>query len=117
MTNQQVFCSACDREVRVLITDAPTMEGQATAHDEEVVCLEIGERCTGNLCPISAAAPASMVGRILRNGLPLEGMKTVRSVCPACGLESEMVLYGAGRATCTSCGTSVRWVAQHAEPM
>lgn len=117
MKSHQLFCSACDREVRVMITDAAPIEGQATLHDEEVVCLEIGEQCTDSLCPIGAAAPNAMVGRIIRNGLPLDGMRTVRSLCPSCGLENEMVLYGEGRAACTACGSPARWTLEHAEPM
>ncbi len=117
MKSHQLFCSACDREVRVMITDAPPMEAQATLHDEEVVCLEIGEQCTGRLCPIGAAAPNAMVSRIMRNGLTLDGMHTVRSLCPSCGLENEMVLYGAGRAACTACGSPARWTVGHAEAM
>jgi hypothetical protein len=117
MKSHQLFCSACDREVRVMITDAPRMEEPATLHDEEVVCLEIGEQCTGNLCPIGATAPNAMVSRIIRNGLPLENLRTVRSVCPSCGLENEMVLYGEGRAACTMCGSPARWTVGHAEAM
>ena len=117
MKSHQLFCSACDREVRVMITDAPPAEGQATLHDEEVVCLEIGEQCTGVLCPISAVAPSAMVGRIMRNGLPLDGMRAVRSLCPSCGLEAEMVLHGEGRATCTACGNAARWALEHLEPL
>ena len=116
MNSHQMFCSACNREVRVMMTDAPPEDGQAPLHDEEMICLEIGEQCSG-LCPIGAAAPDAMVGRIMRNGLPLDGMRTVRSLCPSCGLENEMVLYGEGRASCTACGTSARWTLEHAEPM
>jgi hypothetical protein len=115
MKSHELFCSACDRKVRVMITDAPSVEGQATVHDEEVVCLEIGEQCTASLCPIGAAAPNAMVGRIMRNGLPIDGMRTVRSLCPSCGLENEMVLYGRGRAACTACGSPARWTLEHAE--
>lgn len=117
MKSHQLFCSACDRQVRVMINDAPAMEGQATLHDAEVVCLEIGEQCTGSLCPIGAAAPDAMVGRIVRNGLPLDGVRTVRSLCPSCGLENDMVLYGEGRAACTACGSPARWTLEHAEPV
>ena len=117
MKSQKIFCSACDREVRVLITDALPMDGPATLHDEEVVCLEIGEQCTGSLCPIGATAPNAMVSRLIRNGLPLDGMRTVRSLCPSCGLENEMALYGEGRAACTVCGSPARWTLEHAEPI
>lgn len=116
MKSAQLFCSACDRQVRVLITEAPLHDGQATLHDEEVVCLEIGDRCTGKLCPLGAVEPNAMVARIVRQGLPTGGLHTVKAVCPSCGAEAEMVLYGAGRAACTICGTSARWTLEHAEP-
>ena len=117
MEIHQIFCSACDREVRVLIADAPPDEGQATLHDDEVVCLAIGDQCTGSLCPIGATAPDAMVGRLLRNAVPLDGMRTVKSLCPSCGLDTDMVLYGRGRAACTACGSVARWTVEHAEPM
>ncbi|HLA89598.1 MAG TPA: hypothetical protein VJL28_04085 [Gemmatimonadaceae bacterium] len=116
MKSATLFCSACDRQVRVMITEAPLHDGQATLHDEEVVCLEIGDRCTGKLCPLGAVEPNAMVARLVRNGIPTEGLHTVQAVCPTCGAEAEMVLYGAGRAACTVCGTSARWTLEHAEP-
>jgi hypothetical protein len=116
MKSHRLFCSACDREVNVMITDAPLLDGQATLHDSEVVCLEIGQKCTGNLCPLGAAEPSAMVGRIVRNGLPLNGLTTLQAGCPACGRVTEMVLYGGGHAACTECGTAARWVVDHAEP-
>ena len=72
MKSQQLFCGACDRPVRVLITDTPTTEGQATADDAEVVCLEIGAQCTGNLCPLGAAEPG-------RDGAPHRPQRHSRS--------------------------------------
>jgi len=116
MKNHLLFCSACDREVRVLITGTPLYEDQAPLRDEEVVCLEIGRQCTGNLCPLGAAAPNAMVGRLIRNGVPLDSLTTVTAECPACGDETEMVLFGNGRAACTTCGTAARWAYDHVEP-
>ena len=116
MKNHLLFCSACDREVRVLITGTPLYEDQAPLRDEEVVCLEIGSQCTGNLCPLGAAAPNAMVGRLIRNGVPLDSLTTVTAECPACGDETEMVLYGNGRAACAICGTAARWAFDHVEP-
>jgi hypothetical protein len=117
MKSAQLFCSACDRDVHVMITEAPTHEGQAMLHDEEVVCLELADRCTGTLCPLGAIAPNEMVGRLVRNGLPTGALHMVRAHCPTCDAEAEMVLYGAGKAGCTVCGTSARWTADHAEPI
>jgi len=115
MKSQQLYCGACDRPVRVLITEMPAEEGQASAADAEVVCLEIGAQCTGNLCPLGAAEPSAMVRRIVRNGIPLNTLETVMAQCPACFNDAEMILYGNGRAGCSACGADGRWVVDHLE--
>ena len=116
MKNHQMYCSACDRQVRVLITGAPVYDGQAPLRGEELVCLEIGDRCTGNLCPVGAAEPGEMVRRIVRNGIPLETLNTVTAFCTTCDLEQQIVLFGNGRAMCSVCQTPARWVVDHLEP-
>ncbi len=79
MKTNQLFCSACDRQVRVLISEAPLGEHQATVHDDELICLEIGEHCTGNLCPLGAAEPNAMVGRLIHEGLSTDGLRKVKA--------------------------------------
>jgi len=116
MKNHLMYCSACDREVRVLITGTPLYEERAPLRDEELICLEIGSQCTGNLCPLGAESPNGMVGRLIRNGVPLDSLNTVTALCPACDQEAEMVLYGNGRAACSICGTAARWAVDHVEP-
>ena len=49
MATKTIYCSACDREVVV----RPTEEGKL----EGAVCLDIGEQCTGTMCPICAEPP------------------------------------------------------------
>ncbi|MDH5233831.1 MAG: hypothetical protein OEW77_02660 [Gemmatimonadota bacterium] len=117
MRSARVFCSACDRPVSVMLSVAPRTDGQATLHDDEVVCLEIGDRCTGELCPIGAVAPHAMVARLVRLGLPTDALRTVNATCPTCEVQVEMVLYGGGKAACTVCGAAAHWVAGHAEPL
>jgi hypothetical protein len=113
--DQQLFCSACDRQVRVLLTDTPSDDGQAEVHDEELVCIEIGSHCTGSLCPLGASEPSAMVNRIVRNGIPLGTLETVVAHCPACDITAEMILYGEGKAACSVCGNISRWVFDHLE--
>ena len=117
MKSQKIFCGACDREVRVMITDAPAHDGQAPILDEEIVCLEIGDRCTGNVGPLGATEPTAMVARLVRNGLPLDNLRTARAHCLSCDGETEMVLYGNGRAACSVCGSTARWSIDHVEPL
>jgi hypothetical protein len=57
-----------------------------------------------------------MVRRVMRNGVPLEVLNTVTARCPSCGEETEVVLYGEGRAMCSQCQTPARWVVDHVEP-
>ena len=115
MKNHQLFCGACDRPVRVLITEAPAMEGRASLQDAELVCLEIGAKCTGSMCPLGAAEPDAMVRRIVRNGIPLDTLSTVKAHCPVCDADAEMILYGEGKAGCSVCGSVGRWVLDHTE--
>jgi hypothetical protein len=116
MKHHLLFCRACDREVKVLITGTPLHEDQAPVRDEGLACLEIGGECIEALCPLGASAPDAMVGRLIRNGVLLDSLTTVIAECPACGNEAEMVLYGKGRAACTLCGTAARWAYDHVEP-
>lgn len=49
----RAYCSACDQEVRVTLKPGYEGEGVPSARDAEaVVCLEHGERCTGEMCPV-----------------------------------------------------------------
>ena len=41
-----MYCSARDQDVRVVVTDEPVHDAQASLIDSELICLEIGEHCT-----------------------------------------------------------------------
>ena len=49
MDRHWAYCSACDRQVEVVVRP-----------DEQVVCLEVGHTCTGALCPITDVPPDEM---------------------------------------------------------
>lgn len=59
MEKHLIYCSACDREVEVLLRDGVRAAG-ATGKLEGAVCMDIGELCTGTSCPICASAPAQI---------------------------------------------------------
>ena len=47
MKIQNAYCSACDRQVEVMVS------GSASTSDaSKVVCLAYGEQCTGSMCPL-----------------------------------------------------------------
>lgn len=66
MQERTVYCSGCDREV--LIAWEPPAPGQEIAlSDLDVVCFELGETCTGAMCPLSGVSPEEMKKRLERN--------------------------------------------------
>ena len=104
-----MFCSARDSDVRVLLTDEPAHEGQATLMDSELICLEIGEKCTGSMCPVCAMPPAAVDAKLAKSGYVPQVRRKVRGLCPGCDRETELVLSHGGYFSCTECGTTARW--------
>lgn len=47
MKSHTAFCSACDRQVKVLVR-----AGYEPDDPESLVCLAYGEECTGAMCPL-----------------------------------------------------------------
>jgi hypothetical protein len=105
MQTHRAYCSACDRDVNIVITDEPIDQGQAPISGSEVVCLDIGERCTGALCPIGATPPVVMAARLVRNGLRTTMQPMVKARCPGCDRMTDCVVMDTRRAMCSECGT------------
>jgi hypothetical protein len=50
---QKAYCSACDRQVEVVVPEDLPKGTLPSAHDPaSCICLEFGESCTGSLCPL-----------------------------------------------------------------
>lgn len=106
-----MYCSGCDRDVAVVVTDGAPDDAQANVTGSEVACLEVGATCTGSLCPLGATEPGTMVHRLIRQGLPTDQLTRVPGQCEACGLDVEFALVGENRASCLICGTTRPWEA------
>ena len=53
MKTQKAYCSACDRQVEVVVSEDLPKGTLPSAHDPSAcICLEYGESCTGSLCPL-----------------------------------------------------------------
>ena len=106
MITQTAYCSACDKDVQIVITDQPSQDGHANVHEAEVVCLEIGEACSGSLCPIGATAPAVMAARLVRNGLQTIMQPVIQARCSGCERVTSHIVAEPGHAICGECGTA-----------
>ena len=100
-----------DQEVRVLVTDDPVWDGQASIVDSELLCLAIGERCTGADRPVFGESPPAMDAVLAKLGLGPPGRARVVGHCGGCERTTELILSAGGYATCAECGTT-----QHLEP-
>jgi len=107
METHIAYCSACDRDVRIVLPDTPMHDAQAPVTDGEIVCLEVGERCTGALCPIGAVSPTAMKVRRVRSGVRAVLQPVVKAECERCGRVTDYCIVSAEYATCVDCGTTV----------
>lgn len=109
---KKTYCTHCQKEVTVAITPAPPRSGQANLPDhEELVCLDFGGKCDGDVCPLSHYRPVVMGVRLAKSGLrDPEEWTTVRAQCEGCGQVSDMEVLDDGHAYCTLCGTTNDWM-------
>ena len=109
MREMSVYCSARDQDVRIVLTDAPMQDAQANIFDGEVVCLEIGQKCSGGMCPICAVSLEAMDVRLAKSGLRQEVHRKFQAHCDDCGHETVHLLSSGGYVTCTECNATSRW--------
>ena len=108
--NQKTFCTHCQKEVLVTITPAAPRDGQVMVQDhDEVVCLDFGDMCDGEVCPLSRFRPVVMGVRLARSGLR-EEWTTVRAQCEGCGQLSDLKVLDREHAFCVLCGTTNTWM-------
>jgi hypothetical protein len=107
MENQLAYCSACDKQVHIVVSPQPLHGGQANLEDgAEIVCLDFGQRCTGQSCPMSGLPSLAMGVRLARTELRGKGWKKIRALCAGCEQVTEMQLLDRTHAFCTVCKTT-----------
>lgn len=107
MDTQIAYCSACDRDVLIQITGAEGHDAQAPMPDAEIICLEVGQRCSGpRICPVAGISQTAMRVRRVRAGLRTVLQPLVMAECRECRRVTEHVLADADFATCPECGTT-----------
>jgi hypothetical protein len=110
MFTQNAYCSACDQDVRVVITDAPVHSDQAPLAGAELVCLDFGERCTGSMCPMFGLPRIMMGVRLARSGLRPEAFRTIATTCQDCGEKVDLQVIDHEYLYCPACSARSRWV-------
>lgn len=65
MKARMAYCSACDKQVEVMVRPDLPADQEATA--EDLVCLAFGETCTGDLCPVFTVPTEEMKRRLEDN--------------------------------------------------
>jgi hypothetical protein len=106
----RTWCTHCRKEVLVTLAPAAPRGGQASLPDhDEVVCLDFGDECDGEICPLSRYRPVVMGVRLARSGLRQE-WRTVRAQCEGCGQLSELEVLDMEHAYCTLCGSTNTWM-------
>ncbi|HEX6308984.1 MAG TPA: hypothetical protein VFZ69_12395 [Longimicrobiales bacterium] len=110
METHLAYCSACDHDVRVAITDPPVYADQATLAEPQIVCLDFASRCSGAICPMFGLPRILMGVRLAQSGLRPEAFTTVSAPCPACDTVVDLQLIDDAFAYCPNCGSRSRWV-------
>jgi hypothetical protein len=107
---RKTYCTHCQKEVLVAISAAAPRGGQANLQDhDEVVCLDFGDKCDGEICPLSRFRPVVMGVRLARSGLR-EEWTTVRAQCEGCGQVTDLKVLDREHAFCVLCGTTNKWM-------
>ncbi len=104
------YCTHCQKEVHVTVSRGAPRNGQANLRDsDDVVCLDFGDRCDGEVCPLSRFRPVVMGVRLARSGLR-EEWTTVRAQCEGCGQVADLKVLDREHAFCPICGTTNNWM-------
>lgn len=107
---RKTYCSHCQKEVVVTLTPAAERDGQASLPEhDQLVCLDFGDKCDGEVCPLSRYRPVVMGVRLARSGLR-ENWRTVLAQCEGCGQVSDLIIVDGEHAFCTICGTTNTWM-------
>jgi len=108
--NRKTYCTHCQKEVLVSISPSAPRGGHANLQEsDEVVCLDFGEECDGEICPLSQYRPVVMGVRLARSGLR-EEWTTVRAQCEGCGQVSDLKVLDPDHAYCVLCGSTNTWM-------
>lgn len=107
---RRTYCTHCRKEVEVTVSPGTPRNGHANLQEtDEMVCLDFGDECDGEVCPLSQYRPVVMGVRLARSGLR-EEWTTIRAQCEGCGMVSDLKVLDRDHAFCVLCGTTNTWM-------
>ena len=112
MNTHTTYCDHCQKEVSFIVTPSSAHGGQANLPEGgQLVCLDFGRSCDGNICPLSGLPPMVMGVRLAMSGEePTEEMESVHGVCESCGFPTELAVINERQGVCRVCGSVNRLV-------
>jgi hypothetical protein len=103
-------CVHCDKEVQVAMSPGSPRSGHANLQEtDELVCLDFGDKCDGEICPLSNYRPVVMGVRLAKSGFR-EDWTTVRAQCEGCQMVTDLKVLDPEHAYCELCGTTNTWM-------
>ncbi len=73
MDKHRAYCSACDRQVEVVVKPGGRTNPVTGEPEDEIICLEMGESCTGSMCPMCDVPTDEMKESVERLREPEKG--------------------------------------------
>jgi len=112
MDTHTTYCSHCQKDVSFIVTSSSRPGGQANLPEGgQLVCLDFGRSCDGNICPLSGLPPVVMGVRLVMSGKEgTEKMESVHGVCESCGFPTELAVINERQGVCQVCGSTNRLV-------
>jgi hypothetical protein len=68
MDRHRAYCSACDRQVEVIVKPGARVNPETGEREAEIVCLEYGASCTGAMCPLCEVPTEEMKRSFEKHG-------------------------------------------------
>lgn len=107
MDKQVTYCTNCQKDVHFVITPAHPQHAHACIPDgDQVVCLNFGEKCEGDRCPLSGLPTKAMGIRLARTDEARDPpWSLIHGVCEECDFPTEFKVLDDETGCCTVCGS------------
>ncbi len=110
MRTEQVYCSGCGHDVRLVFTDHASHGGHANLRsDVEIVCVDYEEGCSPIKCLATGKAGIIMGVRLAKSHLNDDRFRVIHARCDCCGKVSDLEILDETYAMCTLCDSTNRW--------